>query len=93
MVLAVAALCAIQEQVSLSHRMGVFILDEPTESLDPELEAAMGKALALNAPEPRTIITTNQPNFADAILENAGAMRSKIIKLERWSASNGTKIE
>lgn len=93
MVLAVSALCAIQEVVSSNHNVGLFILDEPTESLDPELTEAMGKSLGLHAPGPRTIITTNRPEFAEKIRDSAGAARAKVIDLGRWTATSGTVIE
>ena len=93
MVLAVSALCAMQEQVSLNHNVGLFILDEPTESLDPELTKAMGTSVGLHSPGPLTLITTNQPEFAKAIQESAGAARAKVINLGRWTLSSGTSIE
>ena len=93
MVLAVSVLCAIQEVVSFNHNVGLFVLDEPTESLDPELTVAMGKALGLHAPGPRTIITTNRPDFATEIRDSAGAARAKLIDLDRWTVSSGTAIE
>ena len=93
MVLAVSALCAIQEVVSSNHKVGLFILDEPTESLDPELMEAMGKSLGLHAPGPRTIIATNRPDFAKEIRKSAGAARAKVIDLGRWTAMSGSVIE
>ena len=93
MVLAVSALCAIQQVVSSIHNVGLFILDEPTESLDPELAEAMGKSLGLHAPGARTIITTNRPEFAREIRDSAGAARAKVIDLGRWTAIGGTVIE
>ena len=93
MVLAISALCAIQEVVSSNHNVGLFILDEPTESLDPELEQSMGAALGLHAPGPRTIITTNHPDFAKAIRESAGAARAKVIDLASWTVKSGTVIK
>ena len=93
MVLAVSALCAIQDVVSSTHIVGLFILDEPTESLDPDLAEAMAKSLGLHAPGPRTIITTNRPEFARDILESAGVARAKVIDLGRWTAIGGTVIE
>ena len=92
MVLAVSALCAIQELDSLNHRMDLFMLDEPTESLDAELANAMGTALGLHAPGTRTVITTNRPEFANQVLESAGPARAQIINLEGWSMTTGTKI-
>ena len=93
MVLAISALCAIQEVVSSNHNVGLFILDEPTESLDPELAQSMGAALGLHAPGPRTIITTNHPDFAKAIRESAGAARAKVIDLASWTVKSGTVIK
>jgi DNA repair exonuclease SbcCD ATPase subunit len=93
MVLAVPALCAIQELASLNHSMGLFILDEPTESLDPELVETMGTSLGLHAPGHRTIITTNRPEFARLVQDAAGAARGKIINLEIWTVNNGTRVK
>ena len=93
MVLAVSALCAIQELESLNHKLGLFILDEPTESLDEELAEAMGNALGLDAPGPRTIITTNRPEFARRIQESGGAIRTNIVNLDSWTTSTGTRVK
>ena len=93
MVLAVSALCAIQQMVSTNHNVGLFILDEPTESLDPELTEAMGKSLGLHAPGARTIITTNRPEFAKEIRDSAGAARARIIDFDRWTMKSGTVIK
>ena len=93
MVLAVSALCAIREQMALSHSLGLFVLDEPTESMDPELEEAMGRTLGLHAPGHPTIITTNRPDFARAIQTNAGPARAKVLNLCRWTVTDGTIIE
>ena len=93
MVLAVSALCAIQELASLNHSMGLFILDEPTESLDPELAETMGTSLGLHAPGHRTIITTNRPEFARVVQDAAGAARGKIINLETWTVNDGTRVK
>ena len=92
MVLAVSALCAIQELASLNHSIGLFILDEPTESLDPELVETMGASLGLHAPGDRTIITTNRPEFAKVVLDSAGAARGKIVNLEPWTVNDGTRV-
>jgi len=92
MVLAVSALCAIQELGSLNHKIGLFILDEPTESLDEGLTEAMGNSLGLHAPGPRTIITTNRPEFARFIHDSAGAIRANIVKLDRWTTTHGTRL-
>ena len=93
MVLAVSALCSIQQAVSTAHDMDLFILDEPTESLDPDLAGAMGKSLGLHAPGPRTIITTNRPEFAKEIRESAGAARAKVIDLGMWTSASGTVLK
>jgi len=93
MVLAVSALCSIQQAVSSIHDLELFILDEPTESLDPDLTEAMGKALGLHAPGSRTIITTNRPDFAKELRDSAGAARAKVIDLVRWTASSGTVLK
>jgi ABC-type bacteriocin/lantibiotic exporter with double-glycine peptidase domain len=92
MVLAVSALCAIQELASLNHSIGLFILDEPTESLDPELAETMGASLGLHAPGHRTIITTNRPEFAKVVQNTAGAARGKIVNLEPWTINDGTRV-
>ena len=92
MVLAVSALCAIQQVVSSVHNVGLFVLDEPTESLDPELAKEMGKSLGLNVPGARTIITTNRLAFATEIRDSAGPARAKLVDLNRWTVSKGTSI-
>lgn len=93
MVLAVSALCAIREQMALSHSLGLFVLDEPTESMDPELEEAMSRTLGLHAPGHPTIITTNRPDFASGIQTNAGLARAKVLNLRQWTVIDGTVIE
>ena len=93
MVLAVAALCAIQEQVAGNHRLGLFILDEPIESLDPEHTERMAKALALHAPGKRTIITTSQPLFAQQIEEVGAEGRAEVFTLADFEEGGGSSLQ
>ena len=93
MVLAVSALCAIQELSSLNHNLGLFILEEPTESLDPVLSNSMAQHMGLHVSSPQTIITTNQPSFAKSVESSAGVARVEVINLNNWTQDTGTTLE
>ena len=92
MVLAVSALCAMQSVSSSQHKLDLFILDEPTDSLDEELSDKMGLALALHAPAARTIVTTNRKDFAETMISAAGPVLCAVTQLDPWSQQTGTSI-
>jgi len=92
-VLTVAALCALADVDAGGHQLGLLILDEPTQSLDPEMSQQMGKVLGASAHAPTTIVTTTDKAFADAVMQGAGAGRTKYVPLKRWTAAQGTQFE
>ncbi len=92
-VLTVAALCALADVDAGGHQLGLLILDEPTQSLDPEMSQQMGNVLGVSAPAPTTVVTTTDKAFADAVVQAAGAGRSKLVPLKRWTAAQGTRFE
>lgn len=92
-VLTVAALCALADVDAGGHQLGLLILDEPTQSLDPEMSQQMGNVLGVSAPAPTTVVTTTDKAFADAVVQGAGAGRSKLVPLKRWTAAQGTRFE
>ena len=92
MLLAVAALCAAHEASSAQHDLGLLVLDEPTDGLDPDLRERLGKALGRHAPAPITLIATNQPELAKGIKEGAGSGRTKVIPFDVWNTSTGITV-
>jgi DNA repair exonuclease SbcCD ATPase subunit len=91
--LAVAALCSLADDEESRTGLGLLALDEPTQSLDPELTKRMGKALGAHVRVPRLIVTTTEESFAKAIAGGAGASRIRVLRLADWTAAQGTRIE
>ena len=91
--LTVAALCALADDEARRHQLGLLVLDEPTQSLDPDMSRRMGEVLGASAPVPITIITTTDDAFAAAVQKGAGAGRSKVLRLKPWTAAEGTQFE
>jgi len=91
-VLAVAALCALSDDERSRTSLGLLALDEPTQSLDPDMTTRMGHAVArINVP--RLFLTTTEETFADAATEGAGASQVRVIRLRDWTAAGGTRTE
>ena len=90
--LAVAALCALADVGVAGHGLDLLVLDEPTQNLDPELTVRLGKALVESAPAERTIVTTADGPFAQAIERAAGAAGARIVRLAPWTQARGTQV-
>lgn len=89
-VLAVAALCALNDDEASCAKIGLLALDEPTQSLDPRMTTKMGQSLA-GVGAPRLLVTTTEEAFVDAVRESAGASQVRIMRLDDWSATTGTR--
>ncbi len=89
--LGVAALCALAE-VEADHSLDLLVLDEPTQSLDPELARRLTETLALHLPAGRTVVTTADPAFAEALLARAQG-RAQLVRLAPWTAAAGSRLE
>jgi DNA repair exonuclease SbcCD ATPase subunit len=90
--LAVAVLCALSDPRFQQHSLGLVMLDEPTESLDDVLSRRLGETLGRDAPAPRTIVTTIDRQFAEAVQSAAGVTRAKVVELEEWNLAEGTRF-
>lgn len=89
--LAIAALCALRER---SHEagLGLLVLDELAQSLDPETARRVGEALGRHAPAPVTVVTCMDEALAAAVAEGAGADRTRVYRLPDWSEETGTVV-
>jgi hypothetical protein len=63
-----------------SHRLGLLVLDDPGQGMDPELQKNFARELAALAHKPQVIVLTHQPDFA-ALLESEGCARRH---MGRW---------
>lgn len=88
-VLAVAAMCALADDPESRSGLSLLALDEPTQSLDPQMTTQLGRALGEHVQVGRLIVTTTDESFADAIEKAAGASRARRIEFADWDAERG----
>lgn len=91
-VLAVAALCALTDAEASGRRLALLVLDEPTQSLDPDLTQRLGEALGSGLAGLRTVVTTTDRTLVSALRKGAGPLRSKVVPFERWTSAAGTRV-
>lgn len=91
-ILSIAALLAMAEVEGGGHQLGFLALDEPTQNLDPEMAKLLGKALGIDLPTPQIILTTTNESFVEAIESFAGADRVRVVRLNPWTAKEGTSL-
>jgi DNA repair exonuclease SbcCD ATPase subunit len=53
----------------LPHNLNVMMIDDPTQSMDPDHRKAMAQFFAEESAKKQAIIATEDPVFADAILQ------------------------
>ena len=92
-ILSIAALLAMAEVEGGGHHLGFLALDEPTQNLDVEMTALLGKALGVNLPQEQIILTTTNESFVEAIEHFAGAEKVRVVRLNPWSAKTGTNFK
>ena len=63
-----------------SHHLGLLVLDDPGQGMDPQLQKNFARELAALEHKPQVIVLTHQPEFA-AALEAQGCERRK---MGRW---------
>ena len=91
-ILSIAALLAMAEVEGGGHQLGFLALDEPTQNLDPEMAKVLGKALGIDLPAPQIILTTTNESFVEAIENFAGADKVRVVRLNPWTAKEGTSL-
>jgi len=53
----------------MPHNLNVMMIDDPTQSMDPDHRKAMAQFFAEESAKKQAIIATEDPVFADAILQ------------------------
>ena len=92
-ILAVAALCSLADDPESRSGLSLLALDEPTQSLDPQMTAQLGRALGEHLQVGRLIVTTTDEAFAAAIEKAAGASRARRIVFADWDAERGIVLD
>lgn len=90
--LAVAALCALADPGVRGHGLDLLVLDEPTQNLDPELTELLAAAIVHAAPAGRTIVTTADGLFTQALERVAGGEAASVVRLGRWAEATGVAV-
>jgi DNA repair exonuclease SbcCD ATPase subunit len=90
--LAIAAVCALADPQVSSHRLELLLLDEPTQSLDPDHARRLAEALGGLTLPVHMVITTTNPAFAAQLVQTAGPARVRRLKLQTWQADTGTQF-
>ena len=86
-VVAVAIFLAMAEH--LPHNLNVLMMDDPTQSMDPEHQRAMAQFLAEEGANRQVIVATEDPAFAKMIIQSS--QNPLHCQLESW-ATEGTTV-
>jgi len=71
-VAAVAIFLAMAEH--LQHNLNVLLMDDPTQSMDPEHRKAMARFLVEESKSKQVIVATEDPAFAEMIVQSSGRL-------------------
>ena len=86
-VAAVAVFLAVAE--ILEHNFTVLMMDDPTQSMDPEHQRAMASFMAEEARSRQVLVATEDPAFTDLIL--SASAKARRYELEPWT-TDGTRV-
>jgi DNA repair protein SbcC/Rad50 len=75
-----------------TSRLGLLIMDDPGQSLDPEHKRALAEILADEAKEKQIILATQDEEITNLVVEATPKTQFKSIIIQSWTPQSGPKL-